>query len=318
MLIIATLVVLVPLVAAVALVLQRQHVYDSNIKRVQQVFPEESTRPAKVIGAAQNWLVIGSDRRPGEGGFQRSDTIMIAHIPADRKHVYLIGIPRDSYVTIPGHGKDKINAAYAYGGPKLLIKTVETLTKVRIDHFAALDFNGFITMSKALGGVDVYVARDVYDSANKVTWKQGTVHLDGERALLFVRQRYGLPEGDFDRIKRQQAFLQAMAKKAISKGTLTNPFALDEFLQSLTKSITVDSGVSIGTLRDLALEMRDLRGDDMLATTIPVAGTGMVNGASIVRLDTKEATALSTAVRNDTLDDYFADQGGLNETSLVQ
>ncbi|GAA1311838.1 hypothetical protein Psi02_72150 [Planotetraspora silvatica] len=195
---------------------------------------------------------------------------------------------------------------------------MEKLTKVRIDHFAALDFNGFITMSNALGGVDVYVARDVHDSANDITWKQGNVHLEGERAMLFVRQRYGLPGGDFDRIKRQQAFLSAMAKKAISKGTLTNPFKLDAFLQATTKSITVDSEVSIGTLRDLALELRDIRAGDLLSTTMPVAGTGMVKGASIVRLDQDASAALSAAVRDDTLDRYFADNGGLNDVSLVQ
>jgi LCP family protein required for cell wall assembly len=309
--------VLLPFAAIFAVVMQRQYTYDSNMQRVQQVFPQEGDRPAKVVGSAQNWLVIGADRRPGESGFQRSDSIMIAHIPADRKRIFLIGIPRDSYVPIPGHGTDKINAAYAYGGPQLLIKTVEKLTKVRIDHFAALDFNGFITMSNALGGVDVYVARDVHDSANDITWQQGNVHLEGERALLFVRQRYGLPGGDFDRIKRQQAFLSAMAKKAISKGTLTNPFKLDAFLQATTKSITVDSEVSIGTLRDLALELRDIRAGDLLSTTMPVAGTGMVKGASIVRLDQDASAALSTAIRDDTLDRYFADNGGLNDVSLV-
>ncbi|GAA4589207.1 LCP family protein [Planotetraspora phitsanulokensis] len=316
--IIVSLIVLVPIVGIFALLMQRQHVYDNNIERVQQVFPEERERPAKVVGSAQNWLVIGADRRPGDSGFQRSDSLMIVHVPADRRRIFLISIPRDSHVPIPGHGRDKINAAYAYGGPRLLIKTVENLTKVRIDHFAALDFNGFIAMSKALGGVELYIARDSVDTANKVTWKQGTVRLEGEKALLFVRQRYGLPDGDFDRIKRQQAFLQAMAQKAISKGTLTNPFKLDEFLQALTKSITVDSGVSIGTLRDLALELRDIRGTDLVSTTIPVAGTGMVGGASIVRLDDTGVASMTEAVRNDTLDDYFANGGVVNDGSFIR
>ncbi|GAA1311835.1 hypothetical protein Psi02_72160 [Planotetraspora silvatica] len=115
-LIIAALVFL-PIAAIFAVAMQRQYTYDSNIQRVPQVFPTEGDRPAKVVGSAQNWLVIGADRRPAESGFQRSDSIMIAHIPADRKRIFLIGIPRDSYVPIPGHGTDKINAAYAYGGP---------------------------------------------------------------------------------------------------------------------------------------------------------------------------------------------------------
>ncbi|GAA4203986.1 LCP family protein [Microbispora amethystogenes] len=317
-LIVVTLVLLLPPAALFAVLMQRQHVYDTNLRRVQQVFPEEWDRPAKAIGTAQNWLVVGADKRPGESGFQRSDSLMIAHIPADRKRIFLIGIPRDSYVTIPGHGKDKINAAYAYGGPRLLIQTVEKLAKVRIDHFAALDFDGFVEMSKALGGVDVYVARQVHDPANKITWPQGNVHLEGERALLFVRQRYGLPGGDFDRIKRQQAFLRAVAQKVVSKGMLTNPFALDKFLQALTRSLSVDSGVDMKTLRSLAVELRDVRGDDLRSATYPVAGTDTVKGVSIVRLDAKEGAKLTDALREDTLERYFADRGGLNESSFVR
>ncbi|WP_285705987.1 LCP family protein [Microtetraspora sp. NBRC 16547] len=309
--------VLLPLAALFALVMQRQYVYDSNIQRVQDVFPAEPDRPAKTVGPAQNWLIVGADRRPGESGYQRSDSIMIAHIPANRERVFLISIPRDSYVTIPGHGKDKINAAYAYGGPRLLISTIEKLVGVRIDHFAALDFTGFVAMTKALGGVEVYVSRDSYDSANKITWRQGNTSLDGERALLFVRQRYGLPGGDFDRIKRQQAFLRAMTQKAVSKGTLTDPLALDAFLQALTTSVTVDSDVTISTLRTLAFELRGVRGSDILSATIPFEGTDMVKGASIVRLDAREGALLAEAMRNDTLDRYFSDNGGLNVTSAV-
>ncbi|MFC0864183.1 LCP family protein [Sphaerimonospora cavernae] len=316
-LIIVSLVLLLPLAALFALAMQRQYVYDSNIQRVQDVFPAEQDRPAKAVRSAQNWLVIGADRRPDEGGFQRSDCIMIAHIPADRKRVYLISIPRDSYVAIPGHGKDKINSAYAYGGPRLLITTVEKLTGVRIDHFAALDFAGFVAMTKALGGVTVYISKDSYDSANKVTWRQGETLLEGEQALLFVRQRFGLPGGDFDRIKRQQAFLRAMMQKALSKGMLTDPFALDEFLQALTKSVTVDSSVTISTFRDLAFELRGVRGGDMLSTTMPVTGSDTVKGMSIVRLDAREGARLAEAIRNDTLDHYFTDNGGLNDTSTV-
>ncbi|MEW9534392.1 LCP family protein [Microbispora sp. NPDC049125] len=316
--IIVSLVLLLPLAALFAVVMQRQYVYDNNIRRVREVFPAEWDRPAKVAGEARNWLIVGADRRPGEGGHQRSDSIMIAHIPADRKRIFLVAVPRDSYVTITGHGRDKINAAYAYGGPRLLVNTVEKLLKVRIDHFAALDFNGFVAMSKALGGVDLYVTREAHDPANNVTWPQGRVHLEGERALLFVRQRYGLPGGDFDRIKRQQAFLRAMAEKAISGGTLTNPIALDGFLQALTSSMTVDSGVSMGTLRSLALELRDVRGGDLLATTLPVAGTPTVHGSSVVLLDDAATAELATAIRTDTLDRYLADRGGQHDISLVR
>ncbi len=303
--------------AGFALVMERQITLNGNIARIPGAFPEDVGRPVKAVGEAQNWLLIGSDKRPGESGNQRADTIMIVHVPAGRDRLTLIGIPRDSYVRIPGHGNNKINAAYAFGGPKLLIKTVEDLTKVRIDHFAALDFQGFVAMTEVIGGVDVYVARKVYDPMNKVTWPQGQVHLQGEKALLFVRQRYNLPGGDFDRIKRQQAFVGAMGHKIISKELLTDPFKLNAFLEALTKAVSVDSGVTLSTLRDLALELRDIRPDTVDSTTIPTIGTATIKGASVVRLDKKAGMSFFEAVRNDTLEEYFNDSGGLNDLTIV-
>lgn len=303
--------------AAFALVMERQITLNGNIQRIPGAFPEDAGRPAKAVGDAQNWLLIGSDKRPGESGSQRADTIMIVHVPADRERLTLIGIPRDSYVRIPGRGNNKINAAYAFGGPKLLIKTVEDLTKVRIDHFAALDFKGFVAMTQVIGGVDVYVARKVYDPANKVTWPQGLVHLEGEKALLFVRQRYNLPGGDFDRIKRQQAFVGALGHKIISRDMLTDPLKLNDFLEALTRAVSVDSAVTLGTLRDLALELRDIRPDTVDSATVPTLGTAMVKGASIVRLDRKAGRRFFDAVRNDDLEEYFGENGGLNDLQIL-
>lgn len=299
--IIVSLVLALPIAAVIALVAERQYTYDNNIKRIPDALPTEAGRPPRTVAEAQNWLFVGSDRRPGEAGHQRADSIMIVHVPANRENVFMVSIPRDSYVSIPGHGQNKINAAYSFGGPRLLISTVERLTQVRIDHFAVLDFAGFVAMTKAVGGVEVTVAQEVYDPANKVTWPKGRVSLEGERALLFVRQRYGLPGGDFDRIKRQQAFLRALATKVISKGTLTNPFALNELLEAVTSSISVDSGVSLATLRDLALELRSLRGHQLVSTTVPLEGTDTVKGMSIVRLDSAEAAGLFESIRNDTM-----------------
>jgi LCP family protein required for cell wall assembly len=305
------------LAAGFAVLMERQITLNGNIQRIPEAFPEEASRPVKAVGEAQNWLLIGSDKRPGEGGSQRADTIMIVHVPADRARLTLIGIPRDSYVRIPGRGNNKINAAYAYGGPKLLIRTVEDLTKVRIDHFAALDFQGFVTMTKAIGGVEVYVAREVYDPANKVTWPQGEVHLEGEKALQFVRQRYNLPGGDFDRIRRQQAFIGAMGRKIVSRDLLTDPLKLNDFLEALTRSVSVDSGVTLSTLRDLALELRDIRPDTVDSATIPNLGSVTVRGASVVRLDKKAGEAFYAAIRDDKLTEYFDKSGGLNDLTIL-
>ncbi|MFD1940359.1 LCP family protein [Nonomuraea mangrovi] len=310
-LIIAGLLVAMVLAGGFALLMQRQSTYDGNIRRIAEPFPVESERPPKPVGEAQNWLLIGSDRRPGEAGAQRADTIMILHLPADRARIYVIGIPRDAYVPIKGHGNDKINASYAYGGPKLLISTVERFTGVRIDHFAAVDFAGFVAMTKAIGGIDVYVSRTTHDPMNKVTWRQGTVHLEGEQTLLFVRQRYNLPGGDFDRIRRQQAVIKAMGKKLRDSSV----FEIDAFLQEATKSLSVDPGVSVSLLRDLAIELRGV--EDLTALTTPNTGSAMVKGASVVKIDKAQADRLFEAVRQDAIARYVEESGGINDTDLL-
>src|SRR3712207_5857663 len=131
---------------------------------------------------------------------------MVARFSADRQHAQLISVPRDSWVDIPGHGMDKVNAAYAYGGPTLLIQTIEQLTDVRIDHYVAIDFQGLIQVTDDLGGVDFVVAETT--SNGPYTFPAGVNHLDGDQARWYLGQRYGLPGGDFDRVRQQQQYLQ--------------------------------------------------------------------------------------------------------------
>ena len=269
--------------------------FDKNIKRIDNVFGElpQGERPGKAATAADamNILLVGSDMRaPGQttgsaglpaGGSQRSDTIMLVHIPADRKNAYLVSLPRDSWVPIPGRGTAKINAAYAYGGPTLLVRTLEKLTDVQIDHYAQIDFAGFKSMTDAVGGVDI----------------PGAGHLDGASALVYVRERYSLAHGDFDRIKRQQAFLQALMAK--STGKISDPVALTKLLDAVTNSVSVDSGMSGGDMRSLALSMRSVRGGDVQFHTAPNKGTGMVGDQSVVFLDATAGKDLWEAMRND-------------------
>lgn len=330
------LLVRVVLVAAAALVLvaismaglllERQRAYDRNIQRIPDVFPAEPGRPApapdppaRAVARAENWLLVGSDRRADRGstgqdageplwrvGAQRSDTIMLVHLPADRSSVYLLSFPRDSWVPIQGYGNAKINAALSFGGPPLLIATIEDLTGVRVDHFAILDFQGFRSMTDALGGVDVRVAETVRDPASDVVWRAGTHHLDGARALDFVRQRYNLPGGDFDRIKRQQAFIKAVARRVVDRDVLVNPRRLNAFLEAATKAVSVDETVTASTLRSLGVQLRSVRPDDIAFMTIPVAGTGTEDGQSVVYLDRARSRPLLRALQNDTLDAYVA------------
>jgi LCP family protein required for cell wall assembly len=321
-------VVVLAALGATGLLLERQGAYDRNIQRVPGVFPAESDRPPPTPGRAQNWLLVGSDRRADQAttgldaneplwryGAQRADTIMLVHLPADRGRTYLVSFPRDAWVPIQGHGDAKLNAAFSFGGPPLLIATIEWLTGVRVDHFAILDFEGFKSMTGALGGVTVRVAETVRDPARKVVWPAGTHHLDGARALDFVRQRHNLPGGDLGRIKRQQAFLKALAGQVVDRGTLVNPLKLNAFLEASTKAVSVDESLTISRLRSLALQLRSVRAGDIVFVTAPVAGTGTEGRQSVLYLDPVKGKRLYRALREDTVANYLA--GASNAVNQV-
>jgi LCP family protein required for cell wall assembly len=285
--------------------------YDRNIQRFGDPFastPQED-RPVPVDNAAMNVLLLGSDSRISAGdpsqwvvGAQRTDAIMIVHIPADRSAAYVVSIPRDSYVPIPGYGKNKINAAFSFGGPALMVRTVEKLTGVRIDHMVVVDFTGFRDITDALGGVTITVPRATSDE--RASFRAGTYRMDGATALNYVRQRHHLPGGDFDRERRQQNWIRSVAGEAISTGTLTHPFTLNEVLTALTKSIATDDSFTIGEMRDLAVSLRGIHSDDLAMVTAPVAGTDMIGGThgpamSIVLLDRTKDAVLWKAIAQD-------------------
>ncbi|MCO7220237.1 LCP family protein [Klenkia sp. PcliD-1-E] len=269
--------------------------YAGNIASAGDVFDsiDASARPAQATpetpAAAEpvTFLLVGSDTRADIVGTElpdaRSDAIMVVRLSGDRHHLQVISIPRDSWVDIPGYGKNKINAAYAYGGPPLLIQTVENLTGVRIDHYAAISFEGLISMTDALGGVDVTVAETT--SWGPYTFTAGVNHLDGDMARWYVGQRYYLPGGDFDRVKRQQNYLRALFGKLFTAGTFTSLDQIDSVLTTVTGSIAVDDSLSTTDLLGLALSARDLTPADIDFFTAPVMGTGTEGAASVVYLD---------------------------------
>ncbi|SDY66755.1 transcriptional attenuator, LytR family [Modestobacter sp. DSM 44400] len=297
--------------------------YGGNINRVGNVFAglDDVSRPAAASPAGQpaasedpsTFLLVGSDTRAdiatGELPDARSDAIMIARFTADQQHAQLISIPRDSWVDIPGHGKNKINTAYAFGGPTLLIQTVEQLTGVRIDHYAAIDFDGLIQVTDDLGGVDVTVPETT--SWGPYTFTAGINHLDGDQARWYVGQRYGLPGGDFDRVKRQQNCLRAMFTKLFSQQVFTSPGRLDSSLLAVTDAVAPDDDLSNADLVTMAYGLRGLTPAIVEFFTAPVLGTGTEGSASVVYLDANTGNRRWGYLQTDSLGpnaDEFADQ----------
>ena len=285
--------------------------YGRNIDRISDVFAglDESIRPAPAVPAQQaadepvTFLLVGSDTRvaPEQGADPggRSDAIMLTRIGADRDRAQVISIPRDSWVPIPGHGMDKVNAAYSLGGPSLLIETVEQLTGVRIDHYVAVDFEGLVQVTDDLGGVDVTVAETT--SWGPYTFHAGTNHLDGDQARWYLGQRYGLPGGDFDRVRRQQQYLQSLFGKLFSRNTFTDPPRLDAALLAVTKAVSVDDSLSNAELVSLAYSMRAVSPDDVDFLTAPVLSTGTEGSASVVYLDETAGERMWAYLRTDSL-----------------
>ena len=304
--------------------------YDGNIRRLPAVLGGGGDRPAAAPRDAQNFLVVGSDSRgdlaAGEGvqgrgndfvTGQRADTVILAHLYGGRSdQAQLVSFPRDSYVTIPSHvnpvdGKvvpatmGKLNRSFQLGGPALLIDTVENLTNIRIDHYLQVDFDGFKGMVDQLGGIEVCLPKAAKEKDSGIDLPAGRQVVKGEQALAFVRQRKRLPNGDLDRIARQQQFLGAMVRKVLSAGTLANPLRLSGFLDVATSSLQVDEDLEVGDLRDLALRFRGFSAGGVSFATVPVKS---INGSrknadglyeSVVLLDEAKGDRLFQTVRDD-------------------
>jgi polyisoprenyl-teichoic acid--peptidoglycan teichoic acid transferase len=262
-----------------------------------------------------NILVMGSDSRgatadealSGANSNQRADTLMLVHIPGDRSKIYSISLMRDLWIGIPDHGQAKINAALAFGGVPLMVQTVESLFQQRIDHVAMIDFEGFKGVTDALGGVEVNVPQPFVSRHEHYAFNAGTQTLDGGHALEFVRERYAFADGDYQRVRNQQAFVRALFAKNLSPETLLNPVKVHNVLSAMAPFISVDSGLDAATLARLALELRDVRANDMVMFTLPTLGIGTsADGQSIVLPDPWAVEHISEALADDSLDTYVA------------
>nr|WP_063711940.1 LCP family protein [Nocardia sp. BMG111209] len=240
-----------------------------------------------------NWLLAGSDSRDGlssaqeaqlttgsaaDAGGERSDTIMLVHMPKSGQAT-VVSLPRDSYVSIPGHGRDKLNAAFSLGGPKLLSQTVEVATGLHIDHFAKIGFGGFAGLVDAVGGIDMCLPQAMNDPLAGIDLPAGCQHLDGPKALGFVRSR-ATARADLDRMNDQRLFLAALLKKATGASTLANPFRLWSLAQGAAGSVQVDHGDHLWDLARLGWALHG----GTIATTVPIGGFEDVSGSGNVLL----------------------------------
>ncbi len=295
----------------------------SNVPRVALDL-EERRRPERITGEAAeavNILLAGADAGQGPSIAQsvaggkwepyahRSDTIIVLHITADRDEAYLVSVPRDTWARIPGLGMNKINAAFAAGGPSLYVRTLEEFSGLRMDHLAIIDWEGFRELTTAIGGVPITIPEDIYDPSQHVQWEAGRQELEGLPALQYVRMRYGLEDGDFDRIKRQQNFLRAFMQKMLSSGTTSNPIKLTNSVEAIVKYLTVDDEFTNGQMRSLALSMRSLSEEDVTFITVPRRRYATIDGQSVVLAHQKQTRDLFRAVGNDELDDYLDEYG---------
>ena len=228
-----------------------------------------------------------------DDGGNTTDTMILVHIPAGGAAATAISIPRDSYVDIAGgFGKHKINSAYSRGknaamstlraqglsgaelevqsnvaGARTAIQTVEKFTGLTINHYAAINLAGFSALSEAVGGVQVCLKAPVHDSYSGADFAAGRQTLSGPQALAFVRQRHGLPNGDLDRIARQQAFLSGMATKLLDAGTLTDVGKLSALIGAVQGSVVLDQGWDV---LSFAQQLHGLSSGSIGFVTIPV------------------------------------------------
>jgi polyisoprenyl-teichoic acid--peptidoglycan teichoic acid transferase len=215
----------------------------------------------------------------------------------------MISFPRDMYVPIPGHGKEKINAAFAFGGAPLTVRTVEGLVNTRMDHVALIDFEGFIDLTDELGGVTVY---NKYASVSQgYNFPVGNVTLRGEQALAYVRERKQLPHGDLDRAERQRAVLSAILAKGLAKETISNPLKFVSFVRGVSRHISVDDQLTESELRSTALSLR-LTPRDVRSLQAPISGFGTSStNQSIDIVDQKKLRELAKALQTDKMDRYM-------------
>ncbi|MEV7521006.1 LCP family protein [Streptomyces sp. NPDC091371] len=275
-------------------------------------------RPPKVVAGAQNILVLGSDSRAGANGDldhgdvsgARSDTAMLVHIPEGRAKATAVSIPRDTLITrpeckgangktVPAAKRVMFNSVYSLAGPACVVKTVEEMSGIRVDHFVEVDFAGFKGLVDALGGVTVTLDKPMTGAKGGLKLDAGEHRLNGTDSLKFVRTRYGYGDGsDLGRIGLQQQFMMAMLTEIKKQDAFGNPARLYTLADAGTKSLTTDSELaSLSALADFAQSMKGVDPATMETIMLPVAYDKVDKNRVVVA--EPQATQLWEALRND-------------------
>jgi LCP family protein required for cell wall assembly len=279
--------------------------FDTSLHR-QPVLTDYPHRPG--AGRGTNWLLVGSDSREGLSpeqqrdlatggaiGSSRTDTILLVHVPelGSATQTTMVSIPRDSYVPIPGHDTDKINAAFAIGGAPLLTQTVEQATGLRLDHYAEIGFGGFAALVDALGGDTVCITTPIDDPLAGVNLSAGCQNLDGRNALGYVRTR-DTPRADLDRMVNQRQFMAALLQGALSPVVWLNPWRWYTVTRAAAGALTVDQGDHVWDLARLGWAIH--RSTTM---TVPIGEFTDSDAGSVVVWDHDAARALFDALASD-------------------
>uniref|UniRef100_UPI00259B7B78 LCP family protein n=1 Tax=uncultured Corynebacterium sp. TaxID=159447 RepID=UPI00259B7B78 len=287
------------LLLVIALLLASVLFADARLNRIDAM-PEQ-----QIPGTSgTNWLLVGSDSRTGlseqdverlgtggDLGTVRTDTIMLMHLPMRGKPT-LVSIPRDSYVAVPGYGYDKINAAFAIGGPELLVETVEQNTGLHVDRYAEIGMGGLAGVVDAAGGVEICVAEPIDDPLANINLQPGCQTMDGATALGYVRTR-ATAQGDLDRVARQREFMTTLVDRVLSPGVLLNPFRMARLLWVSPALLTVDSGDHVWNLARIVLALRG----GLETETVPIGGFTDTEVGNVVLWDDAEAEALFARLR---------------------
>ncbi|GGS19752.1 transcriptional regulator [Streptomyces humidus] len=265
---------------------------NGNIKSVDIDQALGTDRPTKADNGSENILVLGSDTRSGankklgggaDDGSARADTAMIIHVYKGHKKASVVSVPRDTLIDRPActdargvthdaaHGV-MFNSAYSTGGAACAVKTVESISGVRMDHYLEVDFSGFEKLIDELGGVPVTTTKAIKDPDSHLDLKAGTHTLDGEQALGLVRTRHGVGDGsDLGRIQLQQAFVKALVSQVGHVGLLTGGPKLYDLADTATKAVTTDSHLgSLKSLMSFANGLKGISADHMNMVTMPV------------------------------------------------